>query len=266
MIPEKSTNKSPSGANNGLDTYKKFCDNELQVSSNMLKTRYEDGIAHLKKVYEQKLEEFTFMADLVSLNTQLYESPQESAAQLMNMENFIGQLTHDNIHHSLTIDFWKKEYGQEKFIVMLSDIMSYFFKQFQIKENITDVQIMQLAIKLLQQQPHLKILELVFILNQALAGRYGPVYQRIGIDTVLQWASKYYEDCTDYLEAKHTNHQVSESRGSQPWEVEERRLKEYASKQREKKAITDKIWNIEKRQREVEEHKEKVLNEGPKQG
>jgi hypothetical protein len=128
------------------------------------------------------------------------------------------------------------------------------------------VQVLQLAIKLLSQQPKLRIMELVFVLNGALAGEFGAKegsshFQRIGIDTILGWLTRFYEQSSLHLEQRVTSLKQDESRGDAPWEVVERQMKAYQREQREKKDITEKVWGIEKRAKQIEEYKANLEKE-----
>lgn len=219
---------------------------------------YKDREEHLVLRRDRQVEEYKFMNSVVNINT-LALKGEVSPAALMAVEKELAGLNFENIAASFTLDFWRTQYSENMIVPVLCDIMSYFLRQFQVKEMLTDIQIMQLVIKLLAAQPKLRIMELVFVLREALAGAYGPTYQRIGIDTLLGWLSKFYEESAAHLECRVVNAKQTESRGESPWLVIEKQMKQYESEQREKKKIVDKIWKKQERERTVADYKEQVL-------
>lgn len=212
----------------------------------------------LAKSCDRKVEEYKFMNSIVNINT-LALKGEVNPISLMEVEKELAGLNFESIASSFTLDYWRTQYSENMIVPVLCDIMSYFLRQFQVKEMLTDLQIMQLVIKLLAAQPKLRIMELVFVLREALAGTYGPTYQRIGIDTLLGWLSKFYEESAAHLECRVVNAKQTESRGESPWLVIEKQMRQYESEQREKKLIVDKIWKKEERERTVADYKEQVL-------
>lgn len=207
---------------------------------------------HLQLLCDRKIEEFKFIDSIVKVNTSIINS-QPDTAGVMSMELKLASLDYENIAASFPLDYWRVEYGEQLIIPILCDTMSYFLRQFQVKEVLSDAQIMQLAIKLLSAQPKLRIMELVFVFNQALQGAYGPTYQRIGIDTILGWLTKFYEESAIHLENKIQNSKQDESRGSAPWEAEKKQMEKYAEEQRKKKTVTEQIWGFAKEKQVKEE-------------
>ncbi len=221
---------------------------------------YKERKQHLQNLCDRKIAEYEFIESIVTVNT-LLENSHPVAAPVIALEVQLSKLDYENIAASFPLDFWRVQYGDNMIIPIIADIMHYFLRQFQVKELMTDVQIIQLAVKLMAQQPKLRIMELVFVFNQALQGAYGPTYQRIGIDTILGWLSKFYEESAAHLEATRINSKPDDSRGDQPWVVVEKKLKAYEQEQRAKKEITDKIWGIEKRLQHVKEEKVNILSQ-----
>jgi len=216
---------------------------------------YKDRKASMELRRDRLVDEYVFINSIISVNTMLHEGKMNPSA-IMQVEKEIGALTYETVAASYPIDYWRKQYGENMIVPVLCDVINYFLKQFQVKEMLSDVQIMQIATRLLAAQPLLRLRELVFVLNQALAGEYGPTYQRVGIDTILGWLNKYYESSAVYLETKMINGRKDESRGEVPWELMERKMKAYQDEQRQKKAQVEKVWGFAQRQRELEDFKE----------
>lgn len=219
---------------------------------------YRERKEYLQRSCDRKIEEYKFIHSIIHLNTQMQRNSVNPDA-LMAVEKELAGMTYESIGGSFTLDFWRIEYGESMIVPVLCDVMSYFLRQFQVKEMLTDVQIMQLVIKLLAAQPKLRVMELVFVLKEALAGKYGPTYQRIGIDTLLGWLNMFYEESAAHLEAKMINSKPTESRGESPWLAIEKQMKKYEAEQREKKAVIEKIWGIEKQKQKAEEYKKQIL-------
>lgn len=249
-----------------LDEFTQLCQSEFHHRHNVMIEEYKDRKQHLQLVCDRKIEEYKFINSIVQVNTCIGNN-QPNTAVVMQLEMELAKLDYDNIAASFPLDYWRVEYGENMIIPIISDLMLYFLRQFQVKEIITDVQVVQLAVKLLSQQPKLRIMELVFVLNGALQGEFGAKdgtshFQRIGIDTILGWLTKFYEQSAIHLEQKRINSKPQESRGAAPWVEQEKMLMKYEQEQRDKKAITDKVWQMETQKRKVEEHKEKVLSDG----
>lgn len=242
-----------------LDEFTQLCESEFAVKHNAMIAEYKERKNNLQLSKERKVAEYSFINDIVSLNT-LIQNNEVNTELVMKLESELAQLDFENIAASFPLDYWRVEFGEKFIVPIICDVVNYFLNQFQVKEMLTDVQIVQLSIRLLASQPRLRVMELVYVLKEALAGTYGPTYQRVGIDTIQGWLAKFYEQSAIHLETKRMNGKPEESRGSAPWVEQEKMLKKYEQEQRDKKAITDKVWHMESQNRKVEEHKEKVLH------
>jgi hypothetical protein len=201
---------------------------------------------------ETKIAEYELMAAIIEANT-AEQNGQVNPALLMKIETQGAGLNYDNVAASYQLLFWQKQYGEQMLAPVLAEIIGYFVKQFQVKESLTHEQAYLLATKLIAFHPHLRIKELIFVLNNALNGLYGPTYQRIGIDTILSWLSKFFEDSSLHLETKMANGKPDESRGEMPWQVLERRTKQYQDEIKRKAETNTKVFAAEKRKREIED-------------
>lgn len=248
---------SPYGGNSikSLENFKAVCNAELQVKTNNLQQRYHDDKAALELQTERKIHELETMFVVVEANTAMVQGQVNSPA-VIAVEKELAALTYTNLGASYSIRFWCTQFGEQKIMALLSDMLFYFLTQFTVKETLTGTQVMQLVARLISAQPELKIRELLFVLNRALNGGYGPTYSRIGIDTILGWLSQFYHDSAAHLEAERLNYKPESTRGTAPWQAVEKRLKDYETQQREKKRIAEKVWGIEKHRQQVKEYKE----------
>lgn len=243
-----------------LAEFTELCEAEYNVKHSALVDEYTGRKEQLVRIKEMRLSEYKFITQIVDLNTQMNQGSVSPFA-LMEMEKALSAITHEESMRSNSLRYWQKEFGDGFIVPVVCDILNYFLRQFTVKESLDGNQIMQLACRLIQAQPELRIKELVGCLSNALQGKYGPTYQRVGMETISEWLTKFYEASAKELESKHVNAKPDESRGELPWVELDKKLARYKEEQEAKKAISDKIWQREKRDREVKEHKEKVLAE-----
>lgn len=243
-----------------LQQFTDICESECNLRIQNLVEEFKGRKEQLLRIKETRLNEYKFMHGIIAINTMMNNNNVDPAA-LMQVERELANLTYDGAMNSQPMSYWQKEFGDSFIIPIVSDLLNYFLRQFTVKESLSGIQIMQLAARLITAQPHLRIKELVMLMNNALSGKYGPTYQRIGIETVMEWLTKYYEDSSKAIECKVVNSKQDESRGEQPWQVVEKDLKRYKEEQEAKKAIAEKVWGIEKRKREVVEYKESLTEE-----
>lgn len=266
---EKITEQLPAIANRGetkirtLESFTELCESELKVKHENMILEYKERKASLVAIKDTKVAEYTFINRIIQANTAM-NNGQVSPDLLMKIEGEISALTYEDSIRSMSIAYWQKELGNAFVLPIVCDLLNYFLRQFTVKEMLDGNQIMQLALKLISSNPDLRIKELTMCLNNALLGKYGPTYQRIGIETILEWLSKLYTQISVELESKVLNSK-EEGRGDAPWLAEERKIKRYEDEQRQKKAVVDKVWGIEKRKSEVQDFKNSVLqNEAEK--
>lgn len=256
----KQQNDLQSGGKLSLEKFTELCESEYKVKYNSMVERYQEEKHHLVMQKERKVKEFEMINAIIRVNTEA-QNGNISPANIIAVEKELASLNYDSVGASFTIDYWRIQYGEKMIVPILCDIMDYFLRQFEVKEKLTDVQVVQLVMKLMASQPLLRIRELLFVLNRALAGGYGPTYQRVGIDTILGWLSKFYEESSAHLEQARINASNEESRGSEPWQQMDKKMKAYEDEQRAKKLVNDKVWKMEERRRQVEDYKNS-LSEG----
>ncbi len=262
MEQKKNQLANPGGTDiRNLQQFQTICEAEFTVRHYALIAEFKGRKQQLLDIKERKLKEYEFIFGIINLNTQMNEGKLNPTAA-MQIEKQLSEITFEQAMQSQTISYWQKEFGDGFIIPTICDLLNYFLRQFTVKEMLDGNGIMMLASKLIVSQPHLRIKELVMCLNKALKGDFGPTYQRIGMDTIMQWLTKFYEGTSTDLECRNVNNKPDESRGEQPWLEVEKKLERYREEQESKKNISEKIWGIEKRKREVEEHKEKVLADG----
>jgi len=71
-----------------------------------------------------------------------------------------------------------------------------------VKNNITNFQIMDVSYMFLQQYTHSSLKDLILCLKMAKYGKLGPIYDRLDVPTVMDFITKYQEAKSAYLEQK----------------------------------------------------------------
>lgn len=256
------------GALSTIEEFKTLMKAEYSHGIALLEEEFNERALRVKSDLKRKEFEFTFFSEIIEANT-AKANGSINIAKIALIEKRIANITFLAAFESISLKEWIKYYGESKIIPVVCDILSYFLNQITVKEAITGQQLVQLVVRLCAAYPHVKIVELIFVFNKVLIGEYEH-YQRIGIDTILGWISRYYEESSTYMEALHINNRQGESRGEAPWIAVERNLQRYREEQERKKEISQSIWkkerdfqnereSIEARQREVENYRSKVL-------
>jgi hypothetical protein len=73
----------------------------------------------------------------------------------------------------------------------LSNLLIFTAAQFNVVRNLTDMQIMLLANELPARYWHWRLDEFAYVLKEAVAGRWGKVYDRLDPPTVQEWCAAY---------------------------------------------------------------------------
>jgi len=236
----------------GLNTFKQSAEAEYAARHAEMVGEYKKQNENLQKQRDLKVAEYGLMWGIFELNRSMRPRASEEAEQrrresftpypLVELERRLADLNYESVGESFTLAFWRAQFGDNYILQVLSEVISYFLYQFEVKEKLTDEQVMQFVAKLLAHHTTLRIKELVFVLNNALCGKYGPHYQRIGIDTILGWLNAFYEDSTAYLEGQLSQMKKESTQGSYPWLEMEKSINRYADEQRAKKRVHDRIW------------------------
>jgi hypothetical protein len=91
----------------------------------------------------------------------------------------------------------------------LGNLLTFAAAQFNVGKNLNDVQIALLASEMLRLYWHWRFDEFSLVLREAIAGRYGAVYDCIDARTVHEWCAKY-EASRNEVEAAASEQQARE--------------------------------------------------------
>lgn len=220
----------------------------------------------LRAYAEMKCVELEMLAGIVALNSANNEGKVDPM-MIMKVEKELAGISYLQALNSMTLRGWQVELGDARFFGLLCDVLHHFLRQFQVKEMMSGNQIMTLASRLAVVNSQLKVKELIMVLSGALEGKYGVSdsgshFQRIGIDTVLGWISKFYEESAAALEVEYAKQKPESSQGDPSvWVIPERKLQAYKQDQQAKKAIVDQVWQKENRQATVDANNAKFKEE-----
>ncbi|MBH8569376.1 hypothetical protein [Hymenobacter negativus] len=84
----------------------------------------------------------------------------------------------------------------------LGNLLTFAAAQFNIGKNFNDVQLALLANDMLERYWHWRFDEFVFVLKEAVGGRYGTTYDRIDAPTVHGWCAVYEQERSALLDAE----------------------------------------------------------------
>lgn len=93
----------------------------------------------------------------------------------------------------------------------LGNLLTFTALQFNVVRNLTDLQIQLLAADLPSRYWHWRIQEFIYVMREAVAGRWGKIYDRLDPPTVYDWCAAYatteqaqaIADAAEYRAANH---------------------------------------------------------------
>lgn len=86
---------------------------------------------------------------------------------------------------------WLRKVDEAGVAEALSNLLIFTAQQFNVVRNLTNVQVLLLSQQLLERYWHWRIDEFAFVFNEAVAGTWGKVYDRIDPGIVHEWCTQY---------------------------------------------------------------------------
>lgn len=233
------------GATNQVMTQVKFnelCDLEFEQKHEQMIVEYKERKASLVAFRDMKKDEYQLLTLLANLNTALIEK--KRAIELIDtFQTQVSAISYETSVRSLSIGKWRSEIGS-KITGVVCDILDYFLRQFNVKENLNTQQIMMLASKIVNESPDLKVKELLHCLNLAVNGEYGETYNHIGVSDIAGWLKKYYEAQAVDRENKYYANKQNSVNGVAVWEKKEREFKDWEKGEKRKAEVKAKIKEV----------------------
>jgi hypothetical protein len=237
-----------------LEQYELSLKSDFTVKKNNMIAEFRERENMMLAIVEVKLSEYEIISAIVNMNTEM-NSGNPTPESMLRVAEFLSQINFDSAMRSMPLRIWEAELGKQFLLPVICDIVNYFIRQFKVKESVSGAEIMQYSIDLMFRNPELRIKELIMIFRDALSGKFGSTFQRIGIDTLYEWESKYFERAANHLESKVSSEKIGESRGQIAVDPMDERIKRYAEEVGKKKAISDHFWKREERRKELLENK-----------
>lgn len=208
-----------------------------------LQQEYEWKILKAKESARIKGNDFNAILGIMTAYVIVHTNAPDKRA-VIAAEIEIGAINLDNCTHSLQIGEIKAALGQVKAIESLCAITGYFLQQLNLKDNMSEVQLMQYCTRLLHLMPYLKLREYLLALSTGI--KSGGLYSRIDASTIDTWIAKFYE-----LQSIHndkTNTTPEGSRGIEPWRDLEKRMELYDQRVNQEEKIRAEAREKQRRQ------------------
>lgn len=99
-----------------------------------------------------------------------------------------------------TLGRFSRETNETKARALVSYMITDLLESFNIGKNMSDYQIAKAADLIIEMYYYLKIDDFKLCFNNVIKGKYGSVYDRIDVQTILSWIARYLNerlDCAD---------------------------------------------------------------------
>lgn len=242
-----------------IEQFEQICKSEYLVKYNNMLAEFKEKKAGLEVIRDSKVEEYRLINMIVNTNSLKHDN-KLTATNIIQVETFLWAINYETACQSFTLDFWRKELGVENAIMITVDVMSYFFRQFTVKESLDGAQMIQLTMALFKHHGDFRLKQLIHCLNEAVLGKYGAFYERLSIAKVSEWIAMYLESIATNAETEYYRTKPTESRGHNavdPFEIELNKFKKLA---KAKKDISDALYKQENHKEQVEKFKNDTLN------
>lgn len=235
-----------------LSSYREQLEAEHATKLARMRESYLNEVKSMVAYKENKCKELEKMAEIVKLNSSILANKQNPAIKvdntaLLSVTEYLTSLNSQNALQSLPIAKWRAEFGDARFVDFMRDMLYYFLSQFNVKENLTEVQLTQLTMQIVTAMPNTRMKELLLILRNATEGKYGSTYQRIGVDTVFGWVNQYHIQASIEHEAAVMAENPTEKQGAAPWIQKDRELEQYKQDAAAKADINQKAFERAKK-------------------
>lgn len=97
------------------------------------------------------------------------------------------------------------ELAKENTFNLLNNLLYVTSKSLNVKENINQFQAFDIINTLLADYKDVKMEEFIYIFKQGKKGIYGPHYNKLDIETIVNWINSYFksDEYNDHLENRH---------------------------------------------------------------
>lgn len=174
-----------------LSDFQKSVKAELQIQTDNLLTEFKGRKEQLIRIAATKEAEYNIMWNIVTINNSILNGTPETAT-ILSIQEILSDLTLSKARTSMTLAFWSTNLGTLATSIV-SDILLYFLRQINVKQSLTDIQILTCSVKIIKEYRTLRFIELLHCLNMGVSNHFGNSYQYIGVETIMEWIHKYLE-------------------------------------------------------------------------
>lgn len=118
---------------------------------------------------------------------------------------------HEAMSQEHQISFLKAQSPEvaEKVILLMVELVA---EQLNVKENFSGIQLVDCTLSILEVYWYLRPEEILFAFKQGKLGKYGPVYNKLDTQTLLEWLHKYdTQERIREIEARRDEYKKAES-------------------------------------------------------
>jgi len=87
-----------------------------------------------------------------------------------------------------------KNVGEKRSLALIKIYLVRLNELLNLKKSLSETAIDELAQMILTDYYHLNMVDIVFVLNQAIKGKYGEFYENLGVPKVMGWFENYFEE------------------------------------------------------------------------
>lgn len=217
-----------------LVSFKESVSNELKIKESNLIEEFKSRKAHLQLLADKKIEEYGVMNLICGINT-VSKDNKPNLRDIKDMESILSIIDLQTARNSYSLSFWEKE--NQNFIQILCEIIFYFQRKMNMKEKLSQEQIVMLSCSIINNYPALRFYELLHVFHLMIMGKLVKVYSYLSTETIFEAIDAYLTMQSNDIEVCYSRDKKTESRGVDLALVEKRRIDSIRNTYAEKIAI-----------------------------
>lgn len=217
-----------------LVSFKESVSNELKIKESNLIEEFKSRKAHLQLLADKKIEEYGVMNLICGINT-VSKDNKPNLRDIKDMESILSIIDLQKARNSYSLSFWEKE--NQNFIQILCEIIFYFQRKMNMKEKLSQEQIVMLSCSIINNYPALRFYELLHVFHLMIMGKLVKVYSYLSTETIFEAIDAYLTMQSNDIEVCYSRDKKTESRGVDLALVEKRRIDSIRNTYAEKIAI-----------------------------
>jgi hypothetical protein len=174
-------------------------DNRSEIAIRSLpETFYEKRMAELDREYQDKKTAIEIQKTSAEYDSEIIKST------LLGTTKQVCSMVTKNEMKGECLYFWIKQVGRNAVHLTLCEIISCYGSYFRDSKFISDGEIISLADFFIDKYPYsLRFSELIYFMNQGVAGRWGKIYGDLTAAQFFEWWIKYEQELSGTREDEH---------------------------------------------------------------